>query len=128
MNAFLNHRRKNDPLSHKRRSDSDPDLSDPAAGFRSANPSASATENRLLVQEVLRFLETVPERQRLMFLLKHQEGQTCQEIAEAMGASVGTVKKTLFRVVGKLRTEFAPRSDKRKEGQPCIVAKASEQA
>ena len=123
VNAFLNHRRKNDSLSHKRRSDSDPDLSDPAAGFRSVDASASATENRLLVQEVLRFLETVPERQRLMFLLKHQEGQTCQEIAEVMGTSVGTVKKALFRVVGKLRTEFEP-----KEEQSCIVAKASEQA
>ena len=128
VNAFLNHRRKNDPLSHKRRSDSDPDVSDPAAGFETAGASASATENRLLVQEVLRFLETVPERQRLMFLLKHQEGQTCQEIAEAMGTSVGTVKKTLFRVVGKLRTEFAPRAEKRKEEQPCIAAKVSGQA
>ena len=93
------------------------------AGFRSADASVRATENRVLVQEVLRFLETVPERQRLMFLLKHQEGHTCQEIAESMGTSVGTVKKTLFRVVGKLRTEF-----KRKEEQPCIVAKVSEQA
>ncbi len=123
VNAFLNHLRKNDPLSEKRRSDSDPEASPPAPGFKTADASARTTENRLLVQEVLRFLDTVPERQRLMFLLKHQEGQTCEEIAKAMGTSVGTVKKTLFRVVGKLRIEFA-----RKEEQPCIVAKASEQA
>jgi hypothetical protein len=49
----------------------------------------------------------VPERQRLMFLLKHQEGMTCEEIADTMGTSVGTVKKTLFRVVDRLRQHFA---------------------
>ena len=49
----------------------------------------------------------VPERQRLMFLMKHQQGMTCEEIADTMGTSVGTVKKTLFRVVDRLRQHFA---------------------
>jgi DNA-directed RNA polymerase specialized sigma24 family protein len=31
---------------------------------------------------------------------------TCEEIAESMGTSVGTVKKTLFRVVDRLRQHF----------------------
>ena len=43
-----------------------------------------------------------------MFLMKHQEGMTCEEIAEVMGTSVGTVKKTLFRVVDKLRQQLIP--------------------
>ncbi len=120
FNAFLNHRRKNDPLSVSRRSEDDPESSLPAVGFRASGASARATENSLLVGEVFRFLETVPPRQRLAFLLKHQEGQTCQEIAEVMGTSVGTVKKTLFR--------FAPAASPLKEDSACIVAKASEQA
>jgi DNA-directed RNA polymerase specialized sigma24 family protein len=41
-----------------------------------------------------------------MFVMKHQEGLTCEEIADYFGTSVGTVKKTLFRVVEKLREEF----------------------
>jgi DNA-directed RNA polymerase specialized sigma24 family protein len=41
-----------------------------------------------------------------MFIMKHQEGLTCEEIADNFGTSVGTVKKTLFRVVDKLRKEF----------------------
>jgi len=41
-----------------------------------------------------------------MFIMKHQEGLTCEEIAENFGTSVGTVKKTLFRVVERLRKEF----------------------
>jgi DNA-directed RNA polymerase specialized sigma24 family protein len=32
---------------------------------------------------------------------------TCEEIADTMGTSVGTVKKTLFRVVDRLRQHFA---------------------
>jgi DNA-directed RNA polymerase specialized sigma24 family protein len=38
--------------------------------------------------------------------MKHQEGLTCEEIADYFGTTVGTVKKTLFRVVEKLRLEF----------------------
>ena len=63
-----------------------------------------------------------------MFLMKHQQGLTCEEIGQAMETSVGTVKKTLFRVVAKIREEFVTAPNKLKEEQPCIVAKASEQA
>ncbi len=127
VNAFLNHRRKNDPLSAARRSEDDPETSSPAAGFRTSPASARATENSLLVGEVFRFLETVPPRQRMAFLLKHQEGWTCEEIANAMGSSVGSVKKTLFRVVSKLRGELDPGPAPLKDSR-CIVAKVSEQA
>jgi len=61
----------------------------------------------LVMQRVLKLLSGVPDRQRIMFLMKHQEGMTCEEIAETMGTSVGTVKKTLFRVVDRLRQHFA---------------------
>jgi RNA polymerase sigma factor (sigma-70 family) len=129
VNAFLNQRRKNDPLAVNKRSDSDPEASAPAAGYRSNIVSARTTENRLLVQEVIQFLDSVPSRQRLMFLMKHEQGLTCEEIGQAMGTSVGTVKKTLFRVVSKLREQFVtvPNKLKVKEEQ-CMVAKVSEQA
>jgi RNA polymerase sigma factor (sigma-70 family) len=39
----------------------------------------------------------------LTFLLKYREEMTYDEIASALGCSPGTVKKTLFRVVLKLR-------------------------
>jgi RNA polymerase sigma-70 factor (ECF subfamily) len=59
------------------------------------------------MQKILHLLQGVPERQRIMFLMKHQEGMTCEEIAGVMGTSVGTVKKTLFRVVDRLRQHFS---------------------
>ena len=128
FNAFLNHKRKNDPLGATRRSEDDPESSVPAAGFRVSQASARTTENSLLVGEVFRFLESVPPRQKMAFLLKHQEGQTCEEIADVMGTSVGTVKKTLFRVVSKLREEFSPAANPLKEDSSCMVAKVSGKA
>jgi RNA polymerase sigma factor (sigma-70 family) len=66
-----------------------------------------SVHNGLVMKQILNLLASVPERQRLMFLMKHQEGMTCEEIADTMGTSVGTVKKTLFRVVDRLRQHFA---------------------
>jgi RNA polymerase sigma factor (sigma-70 family) len=51
-------------------------------------------------------LGELTEQQRVIFLLKHREGLTCAEVAEAVGCSVGSVKKSLFRSLEKLRASF----------------------
>ena len=111
MNAFLNQKRKNDPLAGSQRQETTEEAFEASWGlarpFRSVEKSAT---NGLMAQRVLEMLETIPPRQRVMFLMKHQEGLTCEEIAGSMGTSVGTVKKTLFRVVDKLRQHFVPMS------------------
>src|SRR5215510_9253009 len=108
VNSFLNQRRKGDPLAPAKRRETMED--DSEAAFHS-KPSERHSEwnvhNALVIQQILNLLAAVPERQRLMFLMKHQQGMTCEEIAETMGTSVGTVKKTLFRVVDRLRQHFA---------------------
>jgi RNA polymerase sigma factor (sigma-70 family) len=93
-------------LSHKRRKvlPNSADVTE-GAGFAIAG-SDRAAFNNVMVQQILQRLEEVPARQRLMFVMKHQEGLTCEEIADYFGTSVGTVKKTLFRVVDRLRQEF----------------------
>ncbi len=48
-------------------------------------------------------LAEVTAQQRLTFLLKHQEGMTYEEIANAMGCSTGAVKKSVSRTITKLR-------------------------
>jgi RNA polymerase sigma-70 factor (ECF subfamily) len=108
MNSFLNQRRKSDPLSPAKRPDPIEDGFEPAFYMNgSEHASERGVHNGLVMQQILRLLGSVPERQRLMFLMKHQEGMTCEEIADTMGTSVGTVKKTLFRVVDRLRQHFA---------------------
>ncbi len=111
VNAFLNQKRKNDPLAGSQRQETTEEAFEASWGLRRpAHSVERAATNSLLAQQVLGMLETIPSRQRLMFLMKHQDGLTCEEIAESLGTSVGTVKKTLFRVVDKLRQQFAPMS------------------
>ena len=108
VHSFLNQRRKSDPLTKSQRQDATDEAFE--AAFYSSRPhrhSEGTVHNGLIMQQVLELLRSVPERQRLMFLMKHQEGMTCEEIAQTMGTSVGTVKKTLFRVVDRLRQHFA---------------------
>lgn len=61
---------------------------------------------QLLVEEVLQALDGLTPRERLIFLLKHREGMTYDEIATSCGVSVGTIKKALFRTVTKLREQL----------------------
>jgi RNA polymerase sigma-70 factor (ECF subfamily) len=108
VNSFLNQKRKSDPLGSPKRRDTTEEEFESSV-FASGPPrhSERSVHNGLVMQQVLELLRSVPERQRLMFLMKHQEGMTCEEIAGTMGTSVGTVKKTLFRVVDRLRQHFA---------------------
>jgi RNA polymerase sigma-70 factor (ECF subfamily) len=108
VNSFLNQKRKSDPLAVAKRPEKIEDDFEPE--FYLKNPVRSSEgnmHNGLVMQQILRLLSSVPERQRLMFLMKHEQGMTCEEIADTLGTSVGTVKKTLFRVVDRLRQHFA---------------------
>jgi RNA polymerase sigma-70 factor (ECF subfamily) len=97
VNSFLSHKRKK-ALPQVANSDESFAVPDPESG--------RVAFNNVVVQQILEHLEAVPARQRLMFIMKYQEGLTCEEIGEYFGTSVGTVKKTVFRVVEKLRKEF----------------------
>lgn len=108
VNAFLNQKRKSDPLASSQRQETTEEAFEASWSIsRPIHTSERAVHNGLVAQQVVELLDAVPPRQRLMFLMKHQEGMTCEEIADMMGTSVGTVKKTLFRVVDKLRQHFA---------------------
>jgi RNA polymerase sigma-70 factor (ECF subfamily) len=107
VNSFLNHKRKSDPLAAPQRQDTTEEAFEATFHSKRTHHSEGTVHSRLIMQQVLELLRFVPERQRLMFLMKHQEGMTCEEIARTMGTSVGTVKKTLFRVVDRLRQHFA---------------------
>lgn len=79
------------------------------------------TENgfhqKLLVERVMNALGELTPQQRLVFLLKHREGMTCREIAESVGISTGSVKKSLFRSAQKLRAELGVGVEER-----CVLA------
>lgn len=60
-------------------------------------------EQQFLVSRVMSALGDLTAQQRLIFLLKHHEGMTYEEISTSLGCSTGATKKALFRAVLKLR-------------------------
>ena len=105
INCFLNHRRAK---SFVRRGQdieiSSLDLVSNAAA--SSLSSERLLHNRILLAKVRQALSELTTQQRLIFLLKHCEGMTYEEISEAVGCSTGTAKKSVSRAIAKLRTRL----------------------
>ncbi len=74
-----------------------------------AEPSPTA-EDRLFAGEIQKrlaaALERLSARQRAVFVLRHFEDHTLEEIAGILQLDTGTVKAHMFRAVAKLRVEL----------------------
>jgi len=111
INTFLNHRR----ASFFRRQGQTTavqlvqiDSETPEKFFESQSSSPENIYNKLLFENVVSALAELTPSQRLSFLLRHYEGMSYEEIASAMNCSTGTVKKGVWRAIGKLRARLAP--------------------
>jgi RNA polymerase sigma-70 factor (ECF subfamily) len=104
INCFLNHRRTK---SFHWLKQAESVGIEAQANTNDAGSSAVGLEttlqNHLIVERVMQALSDVTPQQRLIFLLKHQEGMTYEEISRELGCSPGTVKKSVARTVAKLR-------------------------
>ena len=69
--------------------------------------SENALFNKVLFENVMNALAELSPSQRLIFLLRHYEGMSYEEIANAMNCSIGTAKKSVWRAIAKLRTRLA---------------------
>ena len=115
INTFLNHRRSN---FFRRRGQTtvvqlleiDSDFSGELVESRSVSPEN--IYNKLLFESVVNALAELTPSQRLAFLLRHYEGMTYEEIANAMSCSTGTVKKGVWRAIAKLRARLSPEPEK----------------
>ena len=107
INCFLNHRRTKSFRWHSQTADAaiEPSVMKEDSGAASRG-FESALQNHLVIEKVMRVLADVTPQQRLIFLLKHQEGMTYEEISKEIGCSLGTVKKSVSRTVGKLREKL----------------------
>jgi RNA polymerase sigma-70 factor (ECF subfamily) len=114
INAFLNHRRSS---FFRRRGQTMAvqlmplDSDTPEALFESRSDSPENIYNKLLFENVVSALAELTPSQRLAFLLRHYEGMTYEEIANAMNCSTGTVKKGVSRAIGKLRARLSAESE-----------------
>ncbi len=112
INTFLNHRRAPRHGAQVVELDSwEASRRDAAVTNNSSLPLRprgleETVEQQFLVTRVLDALGNLTAQQRLIFLLKHHEGMTYEEISASLGCSTGTTKKALFRAVLKLREQL----------------------
>ena len=105
INCFLNHRRAKSLVGCR------PDIEVSSPELVSNAPVSSLgsermLHNQILLEKVRQALSELTTQQRLIFLLKHYEGMTYEEISEAVGCSTGTAKKSVSRAIAKLRTRL----------------------
>jgi RNA polymerase sigma-70 factor, ECF subfamily len=92
-------------------------------GERQSNELAAAEtapRDPLLDGRVQEAMGKLPEKTRLMMVLRYQEEMEPGEIAEAMQVPVGTVKSTIHRGLEQLRRRLA---SSMKKGKPWISLK-----
>ena len=114
IHTFLNYKRSNINRQN------DTALDESASRFTVA--FESSIHNRLLFKTVMNALDEVTAAQRLVFLLRHYEGMSYEEIGELMHCSSGTAKKSVWRVLAKLRTKLVVKDEEPEEGISRLIA------
>ena len=61
------------------------------------------TFGRELAGRIASAVRVLPEKQRAVFVLRHYEEMSLEEIADSLGMNLGTVKSSLHRAVHRLR-------------------------
>ena len=108
VNTFLNYRRANSFQRHGETTAVQL-LSIDADGAEALDGPTISEEtiyNKVLMVAVMNALAELTSRQRLIFLLRHYEGLSYEEIANAMNCSTGTAKKAVWRALSKLRVSL----------------------
>jgi RNA polymerase sigma-70 factor (ECF subfamily) len=91
----------------KRRAASFEPLGDGDAHAHAQGDSPERVLGRREVRETIAAaLAALPAKQRAVFVLRHHEEMTLEEIARALGLRLGTVKSCLHRAVHRLREQL----------------------
>ena len=106
INAFLNHQRSSSFRQQGRTTIVEFIESDCETISESRSTSPETVYNKVLFESVMSALGELTPTQRLMFMLRHYEGMSYDEIAAAMNCSAGTVKKGVSRAISKLRARL----------------------
>ena len=111
INAFLNHQRASSFRQQGQTTIVELLAADSETAFVSHSTSPETVYTKVLFETVMSALEELTPTQRLMFLLRHYEGMSYDEIAAAMKCSTGTVKKGVSRAISKLRARLDTEND-----------------
>ncbi|HTG94048.1 MAG TPA: sigma-70 family RNA polymerase sigma factor [Pyrinomonadaceae bacterium] len=107
INTFLNHQRSRSFLKQGQTTMVQLLAIDASAtNIASQVASEKTLFNKVLFENVMNALAELTPSQRLIFLLRHYEGMSYEEVANAMNCSIGTAKKSVWRAIAKLRTRL----------------------
>lgn len=102
MNTAFNLKKKAGRL---RTVEPDPEWGEDYLGWI-ADPAAADDSSTEVQNAVTRAMRTLSLKQRTVFVLKHLEERKISDIAALLDCSEGTVKRYLFRAMGKLRGQL----------------------
>ena len=111
INAFLNHQRSSSFRQQGQTTTVELIDAESETVFVSRSTSPETIYNKVLFERVMNALAELTPTQRLMFLLRHYEGMSYDEIAVAMNCTSGTVKKGVSRAITKLRAKLVTDND-----------------
>jgi RNA polymerase sigma-70 factor, ECF subfamily len=66
-------------------------------------PADQRVQGREIGERIARAVRELPDTQRSVFVLRHYEDMSLEEIAQALGIQLGTVKSALHRALFRLR-------------------------
>lgn len=119
VNTFLNHRRSalrhvgGGEGQHLRLVEMEAVDYDETVRLSRGQQMEDDLHRKMMVERVGAALSELTTQQRLIFMLKHDEGMTYEEISALLNCSTGTIKKSLFRAVQKLRDHLGLKSESR---------------
>jgi RNA polymerase sigma-70 factor (ECF subfamily) len=97
------------------------DIEDPSHRAKVATPeSATSQEDPLLHSRIRRLIGKLPEKTRMMIILRFQEEMEPNEIAESLQVPVGTVKSTIHRGLETVRRHLGGSAGNSKKKEPCL--------
>lgn len=108
VNASIDHLRKRPFYPAEKTPDMPGRLFDdslPQSADLSADPGKEA-ESRELKKRIHDALDRISEREKAVFLLRHDHDLNLKEIADVLGLTLGAVKSYLFRSIKKLQKEL----------------------
>jgi RNA polymerase sigma-70 factor, ECF subfamily len=115
INTFLNHQRSSSFLRRGQSAQVE-SLNCETFDVESHFNSEESIYNKVLFDAVLTALSELTPSQRLMFLLRHYEGMSYEEISRELNCSTGTAKKAVWRAIGKLKAKLNTNNETTDEG------------
>lgn len=86
----------------------DDDIHPQAQGRETLSDPEKELEKALLQQHIRQALDSLTQRERAVFVLRHYHALPLKKIAECLHVSEGTIKSTLFRALKRLQEKLAP--------------------